>query len=128
MRVAVPKEIFRGERRVALTPEGVATLKEAGFEIRVEAGAGVDAGASDEAYREAGAAVVAEPASLYSDAELILKVRGPAHNEALGRHEAELIAEGATLVAMFHPLAHPELVRRLAERDRKSTRLNSSHV
>jgi NAD(P) transhydrogenase subunit alpha len=116
MRVAVPKEISRGERRVALTPEGVAALKQAGFDVRVEAGAGREAGADDEAYREAGAAVVAEPASVYSDADLVLKVRGPTHNEALGRHEAELIPEGATLVAMFHPLAHPELVRRLADR------------
>ncbi|HEX7119274.1 MAG TPA: Re/Si-specific NAD(P)(+) transhydrogenase subunit alpha [Longimicrobiales bacterium] len=116
MRVAVPKEIVGGERRVALTPEGVARLKEAGFDVRVGAGAGRAAGADDEAYREAGAAVVADPASLLSEADLVLKVRGPAYDEALGRHEADLIPAGATLIAMFHPLAHPELVRRLADR------------
>jgi NAD(P) transhydrogenase subunit alpha len=55
MRVAVPREIAPGERRVALVPEMVARLSEMGFEIRVEAGAGVAAGFTDEAYREAGA-------------------------------------------------------------------------
>ena len=116
MRVAVPKEVVGGERRVALVPEGVAKLKEAGFDVRVEAGAGREAGASDEAYEEAGAAVMADLAFLYADAEIVLKVRGPAHHEALGRHEADLLPEGAALISMFHPLAHPDLVRRLAER------------
>ncbi len=116
MRVAVPKEVVGGERRVALVPEGVSKLREAGFDVRVESGAGREAGVLDEAYEEAGAVMVADPAVLYGDADLVLKVRGPAHHSVLDRHETDLLPERSALISMFHPLAHPELVRRLADR------------
>ena len=58
MRVAVPKETAPGERRVALVPETVSRLREAGFDVRIERDAGVAAGFLDEAYAEAGAEVV----------------------------------------------------------------------
>ena len=55
MRVAVPRETAPGERRVALVPETVSRLRAAGFDVRVQLGAGAAAGFSDEAYAEAGA-------------------------------------------------------------------------
>ena len=55
MRVAVPKETAPGERRVALVPETVSKLREAGFEASVERGAGTSAGFSDDDYAAAGA-------------------------------------------------------------------------
>jgi NAD(P) transhydrogenase subunit alpha len=116
MRVAVPREIAPGERRVALVPEMVARLSEMGFEIRVEAGAGVAAGFTDEAYREAGAAVITETAALFASADVVLKVQRPLQNPALGSHEADLLPEGGTLISLFHPLTDPELVRHIAAR------------
>ena len=58
MKVAVLKETFPGERRVALVPAAIPPLLKAGLEIAVEAGAGAAAGFSDDAYRAAGATVV----------------------------------------------------------------------
>src|SRR5690606_12565008 len=115
-RVAVPKENLAGERRVALVPEGVVKLRNAGFQVVVEAGAGLHAGCDDAAYVEAGAEIIADPAAVWAGADVVLKVRGPTEYPALGVHEVDLIDEGAALIALFHPLAHPELVRRLADR------------
>ncbi len=116
MRVVVPREIAAGERRVALVPETVARLSEEGFEIMVEAGAGSAAGFTDEAYREAGAAVSTETAALFAEADVVLKVQRPLPDPTLDRHEADLLGEGAALITLFHPLTDPELVRRLAAR------------
>ncbi|HEX7051953.1 MAG TPA: Re/Si-specific NAD(P)(+) transhydrogenase subunit alpha [Longimicrobiales bacterium] len=114
MRVAVPRETAAGERRVALVPESVAGLREAGLEVRVEAGAGAAAGIADAAYEAAGAAVVASAAEAVAGAGVVLKVRPPL--VGAGGDELAPFPEGAALIALFHPLTHPELVRRLAER------------
>lgn len=116
MRVAVPREITAGERRVALVPETVRRLSESGFEVFVEAGAGVGAGFLDEAYEAAGATVVADPAELWAGADVVLKVQRPREHPGLGRHESELAAEGAAIISFFHPLTDPELVQRVAGR------------
>ena len=54
MLIGVPREIARGERRVALVPDVVAQLTRAGHRVLVERGAGQRAGFTDEAYRAAG--------------------------------------------------------------------------
>ena len=58
MRVGIVRESRAGERRVAATPETVATLTALGLEVIVEAGAGVESGFADDAYETAGASVV----------------------------------------------------------------------
>ena len=57
MRVAVPKEITPGERRVALVPDSVSRLVRSCHEVVVQSGAGEGALVSDEEYREAGASI-----------------------------------------------------------------------
>ena len=74
MRIGVPKETAPGERRVALVPESCKKLKQAGYEIAVEAGAGDAAGFPDDAYREVGVALGADPAALLGAADVVLKV------------------------------------------------------
>ena len=54
MKIGIPKESFAGEQRVAATPEVAAQLKDLGFQVAVESGAGAAASFSDEAYRDAG--------------------------------------------------------------------------
>lgn len=54
MIIGVPKEIYPGERRVALVPVVLPTLTKAGFEVHVQAGAGLEAGYPDSAYTEKG--------------------------------------------------------------------------
>lgn len=116
MRVAVPREITPGERRVALIPEMVRRLSESGLQITVEAGAGDGAGFPDDAYREAGATVSDDTAALWAEADVVLKVQRLREHPRLERHEADLAAEGTTVISLFHPLTDPELVQRLAER------------
>lgn len=116
MRIAVPKEIRAGERRVALVPESCKKLVAAGIEVEVEGGAGEASYFPDDAFREAGAVIVGSAASLFGGADLVLKVQPPALNEALGKHEAELMREGAMLLCTLVPSRHPDVVVRLARR------------
>ncbi|MBI5709444.1 MAG: Re/Si-specific NAD(P)(+) transhydrogenase subunit alpha [Candidatus Eisenbacteria bacterium] len=116
MRIAVPREIAPRETRVALVPETVARLVKAGLEVAVEAGAGEAAGYLDESYRQAGATVVPGARDLYAQADLVLKVREPMPGEAAGAHEADLIREGATLVAFLGRDRGSDAVKRLAAR------------
>lgn len=115
MKIGVPKEIVAGERRVALVPETVGRLTKSGIEVLVEAGAGEAAFIPDADYAAAGAGIVPDAASAF-DADLVVKVQRPVRNDALGRHEVDLMPEGTTLVAFLAPLTNPDLVKRLAAR------------
>jgi H+-translocating NAD(P) transhydrogenase subunit alpha len=72
MLVAVPKEIRDGEKRVALVPDIINKLTRLGLDVVIESGAGVDAQASDEAFRAAGATVVA--GDVLKGADVVLSV------------------------------------------------------
>ena len=76
MIIAVPKETFPGERRVALVPASVPALAKSGVRVQIEAGAGVSAGFTDDAYRAAGAEVVGDRRQLLQSADIVLQVRG----------------------------------------------------
>ena len=109
MRVAVPKEIEPGERRVALVPEIVEKLAAGGFDVAVEQSAGDAATFSDSEYREAGAQVVGL-GELFAGAEGVVKVQKPS------AEEVERLPEGSILIAFLQPLADPEGIERLARR------------
>jgi NAD(P) transhydrogenase subunit alpha len=72
MLVAVPKEIRDGEKRVALVPDIISKLTRLGLEVAIESGAGIAAQASDDAYRAAGAQVVA--GDVLKSADVVLSV------------------------------------------------------
>jgi NAD(P) transhydrogenase subunit alpha len=101
MRVAVPVEVRSGERRVALTPDAVPALVEAGLEVVVESGAGRHAYASDDAYTQAGATVSA--GDVLADADAVVTV------SPLTLDQARLLKPGAVLIG-FLPAAQTELV------------------
>jgi H+-translocating NAD(P) transhydrogenase subunit alpha len=107
MKVGIPRETAEGERRVALVPDGVRRLVDAGVDVVVEAGAGSSAGFVDDDYEGAGATIVADA---FAEADVITKVQAPSQDET-GR-----LREGQTLVALLQPLTSPERVRALAER------------
>ncbi|MBX6350898.1 MAG: Re/Si-specific NAD(P)(+) transhydrogenase subunit alpha [Clostridia bacterium] len=113
MRIAVPKEILPGERRVALVPESVARLQKSGFEVVVERGAGLAAGFVDQAYEAAGARLVRSAEEALAGAEVVLKVNAPSLADP---DETALYGHGQALVALLDPLRNPKLVERLAER------------
>jgi H+-translocating NAD(P) transhydrogenase subunit alpha len=116
LRVGVPKEIHPGERRVAVVPRMAAKLAKLGLDVVVESGAGTLAAFTDQAYEEAGARVSADPAKVWGEADLVLKVREPEMNSALDRHEADLLREGARLISFVWPAQNKELIERLARR------------
>jgi NAD(P) transhydrogenase subunit alpha len=113
MRIAVPKESAPREQRVALVPESCKKLIQAGYEIAIEAGAGVPAGFSDAAYQEMGATIVADPAALLRSADLVLKVTAPAL-AAAGRDEPGWMRAGTIYVGSLMPLRNLDAVRALA--------------
>jgi NAD(P) transhydrogenase subunit alpha len=116
MRIGVPKEIRTGERRVALVPESCRKLVAAGIEVNVETGAGEAAFFPDVAFREAGAGVLSGPEPLLGTSDLVAKVQPPLRNEALAKHEVELMREGAMLVGTLVPSRHPDVLERMALR------------
>ena len=115
MIVAVPREIVAGERRVALVPEAVGKLVKKGVEIVVESGAGEAAGFLDEAYREAGARIEENTEAVFSAGEVVLKVQPPTDHPTAGRHEVELLNQGATLIGFLFTSQNPDLTRRLRD-------------
>ncbi|MBF4568728.1 alanine dehydrogenase [Plantibacter sp. VKM Ac-2880] len=77
MRIGIPTEVKNNENRVAATPGGVHELVRHGHEVVVQAGAGIGSGNLDEAYRDAGATVVPDAASVWAAGDLLLKVKEP---------------------------------------------------
>ena len=102
MHVGIPLETAEGERRVALVPETIGRLGD-GVAAIVEAGAGVAAGFSDEAYRDAGAGI-GDPWS----AEIVAKVAAPSESESAR------LRRGQALIAFLSPLTDRTGVERLA--------------
>jgi len=93
MHIGIPAEIRGGEARVAATPETVKKYTAKGVhKVSVQSGAGAGASIPDSAYQEAGAKIVADVAELYSQSEILLKVRGPESSElAMMRKDAVLV-------------------------------------
>lgn len=110
LKIGIPKESYTEEKRVAVTPEGVATLVASGHEVYVERGAGEMARFNDTQYTEAGANLAASPEELYSRAELIAKMFPPSGKELA------FLQEKQTLISALHlGSATPELIKRLME-------------
>ncbi len=107
MRIGVPKEVHAGERRVATTPDIAAQLIELGFSVAVEADAGAAASYSDSAFRDAGCDVVASSSDLWTQSDLILKVRAPEGGEVAA------LRSDQTLISFLWPGQNPELLKRL---------------
>jgi H+-translocating NAD(P) transhydrogenase subunit alpha len=105
MKLGVPKELLPGEKRVALTPEVARKLIGKGFEVLLEAGAGVAAGYADGAYQETGVQIV-DGQQAWA-AEMVVKVRKPL------LEEVALLREGAVLIAHLEPCAQDAVLQGL---------------
>lgn len=105
MRIGVPKEIKTLENRVAVTPSGVYEFVLNGHKVMVQSSAGIGSGFSDQEYIAAGATIVPTIESVYSDADMIIKVKEPL------KEEYGLIKEGQILFTYFHFASNPELTK-----------------
>ena len=81
MIVGSPKEIFKGEARVAMTPESAKQIQKLGYTCILETGAGLPSNFSDKDYKDAGVKIVKTATQLWKDSNIILKVRGPEKSE-----------------------------------------------
>ena len=116
MLVAVPKEVYPGERRVALIPQTVRPLIKAGLEVAIEAGAGESANSPDKDYEAQGARVEPDRHSLLAQADIVLMVRGPGSYPDFPVADLDALKESSTLISLTEPLAQPEIMKDLAER------------
>lgn len=81
MRIGVPREVKNDEYRVAMLPVGVEELVLDGHEVLIEAGAGLGSGLTDEEYSASGAIIVATADKVWSESDLIVKVKEPQVSE-----------------------------------------------
>ncbi len=109
MKIAVPRETAPGETRVALTPQAAGQIIGDNVQVVVQAGAGEASFISDDEYREAGAEVVPDAASLYGQAEVVLRVGRPT-DEELG-----MLKPGTVLIGTLGTLASPSYAEALAK-------------
>jgi len=110
MQIGVPKEIKPKEGRVALIPPAVGEVVKAGHDVLIQAGAGISAGYPDLDYRRAGAEIVPDAATLYGQAQLIVKVKEPV------AAEFGLLREDQIVFSYLHLAANAELAKVLQQK------------
>ena len=103
MRIGVPKESFKGETRVAMTPASANELQKLGYDCLIQRGAGKLSGFTDKDYTDAGVTLVSAHA-LYKDSDIIAKVRPPS------TAEVAKLKKGQTLISFFYPAQNEALM------------------
>ncbi len=96
MRIAVPKEIREGEKRVALVPDIINKLTRLGYEVSIESGAGTHSQATDEDFKSAGASVV--NGDVLKDADVVLSV------SPLTPAQMSSLKKGALTISFLSPV------------------------
>ena len=114
MKVAVVKEYFPGERRVALVPSAIAPLIKAGLEVVVEESAGLAAGFLDDDYRTAGARIGSRDEVFAGDC--LLTVRTAAAAGDAWPADRDRLRQGQVVIGICDPLGAPDACREAAER------------
>jgi alanine dehydrogenase len=102
MKIGVPKEIKPDEYRVAITPAGVREAREHGHEVTIEAGAGEGSAIADADFEAQGARIAPDAASVFAEAEMVLKVKEPQPVEI------EMLGAGQLLFTFLHLAPDPE--------------------
>ena len=105
MRIGIPRESRPGETLIAATPASVAALVRLGYEVCVEAGAGVGADFAYDDYTAAGARQ-ADAATVWGS-DIVAKINAPTDAEIA------MMRRGSVLIAMLAPARSPELVEKL---------------
>ncbi len=109
--LAVTTEQTAGETRVAATPDTVKKWLAAGLTVKVQSGAGLGASITDEAFTAAGATIVKTVKDALKDADILLKVRGPAKDEIAA------LKSGAIVIAMLDAYREKDTLKALAAKE-----------
>src|SRR6056297_3338249 len=91
MIIGVPKEIKTHENRVSLQPGGVLQLIRNGHEVHIQKGAGLGSGFTDDMYESNGAVIVDDVEEVWTNAEMIMKVKEPISEEYSRMREGQII-------------------------------------
>ena len=110
MIIGTPKEVYEGERRVAMTPESAAQLQKLGHSCIIQSGAGALAGFSDDDYIAAGVEIAKTAPALWKAADVVAKVRAPSEAEVKRLRSAQ------TLISFFNPAGNPDLMAAAAKK------------
>lgn len=110
MKISVPKETHPGETRAPLTPDSAGKLVKLGAQVEVEAGLGLAAGFTDDAYTKAGATMAADRKALIASGDIVLRLRKPPVEEIA------LLKPNSVHASLLDPFNEKELVQKLAER------------
>lgn len=105
MIIGVPKEVKNDEYRVAMLPVGVYELTRAGHRVLVQATAGQGSGIADQQYADNGAEIVTDAASIWAQADLIVKVKEPLPSEW------PMLRRGQVVFTYFHFAADEKLTQ-----------------
>ncbi len=114
MIVGVPKEIFPGERRVALVPSVLPNLAKAGLEVIVEPGAGAAAGYLDSDYVAKGGKIASDRAAVFAAADIIVQVLCYGSNDKTGQLDLPLFRRDQALIGFLRPFGTKDVVQALA--------------
>jgi H+-translocating NAD(P) transhydrogenase subunit alpha len=114
MILGVPRESYPGERRVAIVPAATPALVKAGFEVLVEAGAGLEAGYPDRDYTEKGAKLTADRAEIFRTADIVAQVLCFGSNDVTGKADLPLMRSGQAIVGFLRPMGKLEDLQALA--------------
>ena len=113
MILGIPKEILENETRVAAIPATVKQYVSAGFDVKIEAGAGLKSQITDNDFKEAGAEILSDASSVFSSSDMILKVNSPTDDELT------MIKDGSSYISFFQTMKETSKVTAL--KDKKVT-------
>ena len=110
MQIGIPKETHPGENRVPIIPDTVKKLCQLGAEVLIEEGLGLGSGFRDKEYTEAGASISPDRTALFSNSDILLRLRKP------DLSEVALMKSGCIHISYLDPFNEQELVQALKER------------
>ncbi len=114
MKIGVPMETARGDRRVALIPDSVAALIKKGFEIIVQSRAGEDAEYPDSAYEQKGAQIAASREEVFQKADILVEVSMLSNPSAVRGADLAMLRKDQAVIGFMNPLGNPGFMKELA--------------
>lgn len=119
MIVAVVRENFPGEHRVALVPNSVPTLTKAGATVLIEKGAGTAAGFPDQQYVEKGAELIESRQEAFEKSDVLFQVRSYGANPSEGKADLDFMKPGQIVIGMADPLGNLSAIQEVAAKQAK---------
>jgi len=115
--IGVLKEIYNGEKRVALSPEVTQKLTKSGITVLVQNNAGYEAGFLNDDYISAGAKIITDKIELLNQTDIAIKIQRPLFDNTLQKHELDLIKKDSFLISLAFVLNYPETAKLAAEKN-----------